>query len=671
MEVIQQSPFLPLARALYEAIAALNENEQTASQQSIVDFLFLTYQYVHVPKLNVIHDCLGILIKEKKVYHNGNGYFVSAHNPFDKPKDSLEDNNSSLLPKEPVQCVSKSAKENEPQKAEAEEISQVCAKCEENQKENPASELEHKQDAEVEPPVRGSQKKPSTKKKERGKKTQSNCKSKSSTPKEARKSLDPSEKEKKSAAKEKRRHRRSSNSNSATSETSSSTSERVHKNRGADKTVKENQGQEGKKPKRKVFSQISCLMSKTFSTTDVFQDGMNCSVPREECTPSNPDPDVKEGEEKVAQMVTSNSPVSDSMTPRIETKEENETKRLNSDKERDLQDLRSSVVRSRSFVQASKKRPDPVTRSNSFTANTARAAARHEITTEHLRPDERRVRANYADLLSRSVVVRRSMPPLSRSGGFPVGIVRPLTNSHATDFLTVYRNNSVKADNSRKSSASGTPSSTPRMKEKAAGHVPKSMSSKESPTGFESQIPVRTMASQMYLMDTPLKQLLSSNTKSRTSSAKVRTTVPSKVRHLAPNSRLIPARHPKKTSPRSTVPNEACECQNCAGKHDESSNKLCSSPMCYDKCKLTGEKIEHCKCNLHDSTCKELSSVPGQMTDMLNSQDICLEQVSSSECSDLHGLGEKRYLDVKPFTPFEFTDGESRYDESLTFIGII
>ena len=77
MEVIQQAPFLPLTKSLLETISALNNSQLTATKQSIAEHLAKTYQYVHVPKLNVIHDCLGILIKEERIHHTDNGYFVT------------------------------------------------------------------------------------------------------------------------------------------------------------------------------------------------------------------------------------------------------------------------------------------------------------------------------------------------------------------------------------------------------------------------------------------------------------------------------------------------------------------------------------------------------------------------------------------------------------------
>lgn len=43
-------------------------------------------------KFNVIYDCLGILIKECRIYYIGNGYFVNGYNFFNKFIDVLKEN---------------------------------------------------------------------------------------------------------------------------------------------------------------------------------------------------------------------------------------------------------------------------------------------------------------------------------------------------------------------------------------------------------------------------------------------------------------------------------------------------------------------------------------------------------------------------------------------------
>ncbi|XP_032219948.2 uncharacterized protein LOC116603081 [Nematostella vectensis] len=83
MDLVPQAPFLPLTKALYEAIAALNENKLSSTQKDVFQYLAHTYQYVHVPKVHVVHDCLGILIKERRVYFTGNAYFAFADRGYE------------------------------------------------------------------------------------------------------------------------------------------------------------------------------------------------------------------------------------------------------------------------------------------------------------------------------------------------------------------------------------------------------------------------------------------------------------------------------------------------------------------------------------------------------------------------------------------------------------
>ena len=90
-EIVQQAPFLPLTKAVYEAIAALNKNNLPSSQQNVFEYLAHTYQYVHVPKPNVIRDSLGILFKEGKVFSSGTDYFVLVDTESDASGDNKKE----------------------------------------------------------------------------------------------------------------------------------------------------------------------------------------------------------------------------------------------------------------------------------------------------------------------------------------------------------------------------------------------------------------------------------------------------------------------------------------------------------------------------------------------------------------------------------------------------
>ncbi|XP_068701545.1 uncharacterized protein [Montipora foliosa] len=148
MEVIQQAPFLPLTMSLMETISALNSSQLTATKQSITEYLAKTYQYVHVPKLNVIHDCLGILIKEGKIHQTDDGYFVSVQKPVDKiavdaPKekgDSQESKDSHCVTQGAVSKGMVTKSEKAKKKTKCKETQNKKAKTSEKDEESVESE---------------------------------------------------------------------------------------------------------------------------------------------------------------------------------------------------------------------------------------------------------------------------------------------------------------------------------------------------------------------------------------------------------------------------------------------------------------------------------------------------------------------------------------------------
>ena len=78
---------MPLTTALYDAIADLNKCGKCPTRETIVKYLKNCYCDVRIPNKEVIHECLGILIKERRIYHNGEGYFAISGD------DSLLGNN--------------------------------------------------------------------------------------------------------------------------------------------------------------------------------------------------------------------------------------------------------------------------------------------------------------------------------------------------------------------------------------------------------------------------------------------------------------------------------------------------------------------------------------------------------------------------------------------------
>ena len=74
--MIQQSPFMPLTTALFEAVADLNHHNIFPNKDTLHEYLRKHYPEIKTPDTRIIHDCLGRLIKNRRLYHNGRGYFI-------------------------------------------------------------------------------------------------------------------------------------------------------------------------------------------------------------------------------------------------------------------------------------------------------------------------------------------------------------------------------------------------------------------------------------------------------------------------------------------------------------------------------------------------------------------------------------------------------------------
>ena len=79
VEFLQQSPFLSLSTALFDAVADLNNQNIYPTKAHLQEYLSKLYSHIKTPDLRTIHECLGRLIRERRLYHNGRGYFI-LHN---------------------------------------------------------------------------------------------------------------------------------------------------------------------------------------------------------------------------------------------------------------------------------------------------------------------------------------------------------------------------------------------------------------------------------------------------------------------------------------------------------------------------------------------------------------------------------------------------------------
>ena len=76
IELLQQSPFLSLSTALFDAVADLNSQNIYPTKVHLQEYLSKLYSHIKTPDLGTIHECLGRLIRERRLYHNGRGYFI-------------------------------------------------------------------------------------------------------------------------------------------------------------------------------------------------------------------------------------------------------------------------------------------------------------------------------------------------------------------------------------------------------------------------------------------------------------------------------------------------------------------------------------------------------------------------------------------------------------------
>ncbi|NXD82317.1 STOX1 protein, partial [Halcyon senegalensis] len=92
MNPLSEPRSTPLAEGICRTVSDMNADRVMVTQETLMEQLVKKYPGIVVPSHKTLYNILGTLIKERRIYHTGEGYFIVTPNTYFISNDVSEDN---------------------------------------------------------------------------------------------------------------------------------------------------------------------------------------------------------------------------------------------------------------------------------------------------------------------------------------------------------------------------------------------------------------------------------------------------------------------------------------------------------------------------------------------------------------------------------------------------